>query len=75
MTSASRPLPAAGPLPRALLETSLRPRDAVAPPVQWTVSERLVPYEEAMAAMEARAAAIADGTADECVWLLEHPPL
>ena len=75
MTSASRPAPASGPLPRALLETSLRPRDAAAPPVQWTVSERLVPYEEALAAMEARAAAIADGTADECVWLLEHPPL
>ena len=25
--------------------------------------------------MEARAAAIRDGTAQECVWLLEHPPL
>lgn len=25
--------------------------------------------------MEARAAAIADGSARECVWLLEHPPL
>jgi len=41
----------------------------------WAVSPRLVPYPEAVAAMEARAAAIADGKADELVWLLEHPPL
>ncbi len=34
-----------------------------------------VPYEAAIAVMEARAAAIADGRAGECVWLLEHPPL
>ncbi len=33
------------------------------------------PYDEAVAAMEARAAAIALGEADELVWLLEHPPL
>jgi lipoyl(octanoyl) transferase len=45
-----------------------------APPVEWIISQGLVPYEEAVAAMEARAAAIADG-APECVWLLEHPPL
>ena len=35
----------------------------------------LVPYEEALAFMEERAAAIRAGTARECVWLLEHPPL
>jgi lipoyl(octanoyl) transferase len=34
-----------------------------------------VPYEEAVAEMEARIAAIRDGTARELVWLLEHPPL
>ena len=34
-----------------------------------------VPYPEAVAAMEARAAAIAEGRAGELVWLLEHPPL
>ena len=34
-----------------------------------------VPYPEAVAAMEARAAAIAAGKAPELVWLLEHPPL
>lgn len=41
----------------------------------WAVSSAPVPYPEAVAAMEARAAAIADGTAGELVWLLEHPPL
>ncbi|MDG2522987.1 lipoyl(octanoyl) transferase LipB [Caulobacter segnis] len=44
-------------------------------PVGWAVSTRPVPYPEAVAAMEARAAAIADGTAGELIWLLEHPPL
>ncbi len=46
-----------------------------APPVEWRVSDDLVPYEEAVAFMEARAAAIASGEARECVWLLEHPPI
>lgn len=46
-----------------------------AAPVEWRVTPGLVPYEAAVAAMEARAAAIADGTAQELVWLLEHPPL
>jgi len=41
----------------------------------WAVSSRPVPYPEAVAAMEARAAAIAEGRAGELVWLLEHPPL
>lgn len=41
----------------------------------WAVSRRQVPYPEAVAAMEARVAAIADGRAGELVWLLEHPPL
>jgi len=41
----------------------------------WAVSATPVPYLEAVAAMEARAAAIAEGTAGELVWLIEHPPL
>lgn len=32
-------------------------------------------YPQAVAAMEARAAAIAEGQAGELIWLLEHPPL
>lgn len=43
--------------------------------VEWTHLPGLAPYAETLAAMEARAAAIADGTATEAVWLLEHPPL
>src|SRR6059058_1177451 len=43
--------------------------------IEWRVSERPVPYEEALAFMNARAEAIREGTARECVWLLEHPPL
>ncbi|MBR0555447.1 lipoyl(octanoyl) transferase LipB [Ciceribacter sp. L1K23] len=44
-------------------------------PVRWRISDGLVPYETAISTMEAEVAAIADGTADELVWLLEHPPL
>lgn len=43
--------------------------------VEWRVMDSPVAYEDALALMEARAAAIADGTAPELVWLLEHPPL
>jgi lipoyl(octanoyl) transferase len=42
---------------------------------EWRRSEDLVPYADALAAMEARAAAIADGAAADLVWLIEHPPL
>lgn len=48
---------------------------AGAPPVEWRISDGRVGYEEAVAAMETRVAAIAAGEAPECVWLLEHPPL
>lgn len=44
-------------------------------PVEWLISERPVPYQVAVEAMEARAGAIASGEARELVWLLEHPPL
>jgi lipoyl(octanoyl) transferase len=43
--------------------------------IGWAVSPGLTAYEPAVAAMEKRAAAIADGAASELVWLLEHPPL
>ncbi|HUE78864.1 MAG TPA: lipoyl(octanoyl) transferase LipB [Sphingomicrobium sp.] len=43
--------------------------------IEWRISDGPVPYREALAFMEARAAAIRAGTARECVWLLEHPPL
>ena len=43
--------------------------------VEWTILPGLDGYAQTLAAMEARAGAIAQGTADEAVWLLEHPPL
>ena len=43
--------------------------------VDWAISDGLVPYPAAVSAMEARARAIRDGAAPECIWLLEHPPL
>lgn len=43
--------------------------------VEWITSSRLTDYDEAVAFMEDRAIAIAEGRADEAVWLVEHPPL
>jgi lipoyl(octanoyl) transferase len=43
--------------------------------IEWRVSPGLTPYEEALAEMEARAAAIRERGARELIWLLEHPPL
>jgi len=43
--------------------------------VEWRISEAPVPYPDALAVMEARAAEIAVRRAPELVWLLEHPPL
>ncbi|HEY7960029.1 MAG TPA: lipoyl(octanoyl) transferase LipB [Sphingomicrobium sp.] len=43
--------------------------------IEWRTSNAPVAYEEALAFMEERVAAIREGTARECVWLLEHPPL
>ena len=45
------------------------------PPVRWAISDGLQDYEQAVAFMESEVAAIANGEADELVWLLEHPPL
>ena len=44
------------------------------PAPEWMIAEGLTPYLEALAAMEARVAAIRAGTAGELVWLVEHPP-
>jgi lipoyl(octanoyl) transferase len=43
--------------------------------IEWRVSTERVPYADSLAAMEARAAAVAAGEARELVWLLEHPPV
>jgi lipoyl(octanoyl) transferase len=44
-------------------------------PAIWAVSPGLTPYPRAVEVMEHRAQAIADGEAEELVWLVEHPPL
>jgi lipoyl(octanoyl) transferase len=49
--------------------------DVTDAPIEWQVSEKPVPYPDALADMEARASDIAQGKALERVWLLEHPPL
>jgi lipoyl(octanoyl) transferase len=48
---------------------------AASAPVEWRVSDGLTDYDTALAAMTARAEAIARGEAPELVWLLEHPAL
>jgi lipoyl(octanoyl) transferase len=53
------------------LRLAISPRPAA---VEWRI-DGIVAYQAALAAMEARASAIAEGTAPELVWLLEHPPL
>ena len=43
--------------------------------VEWRVSDSPLAYADALAVMEARVEAIANGEAPELVWLIEHPPL
>lgn len=59
-------------LSQALSEKLKRPDGRT---VEWARSSGYVDYPAAVEAMEARAAAIAEGAAPELVWLLEHPPL
>jgi lipoyl(octanoyl) transferase len=44
-------------------------------PVAWRIDDAPVAYGDALAVMDARAAAIASGEAGELVWLTEHPPV
>lgn len=43
--------------------------------VKWEIASAVVPYEDAIAKMEALAQAIYEGKAQEQVWLVEHPAL
>ncbi len=43
--------------------------------MEWKFSKELVDYQQALDFMDERVAKIHEGTAQECVWLLEHPPL
>ena len=61
-------------MPEAAPQTPVQdPEPAL--PVEILVSATPVPYVDAVAAMEAHAAAIAAGEAAERLWFLEHPPL
>ncbi|MFC3529031.1 lipoyl(octanoyl) transferase LipB [Paracoccus mangrovi] len=42
---------------------------------EWIIAPGLTDYDDAVAFMETRAAAIHAGHADELIWLVEHPPL
>lgn len=44
-------------------------------PVEWRVEEGLADYSKALAFMESQAEAVRNGTGNEMVWLVEHPPL
>ena len=54
---------------------SLEPRASAAADIEWLTSLDPVIYEAAVEAMDARVAAILDGSGPEAVWLLEHPHL
>lgn len=45
------------------------------PEIELRVETARMPYRAALAEMDARARAIADGVARELIWLLEHPPV
>src|SRR5215212_7636949 len=62
-------------LPEHSVSAISRPEMENPADIEWRVSVAPVPYAEALAFMEQRAAAIREGTAGECIWLLEHPPL
>ncbi len=59
---------------RSKLSTNMLP-EAGSAPVEWRVSDTPVDYQKALDVMEQRVADIANGTASELVWLLEHPSL
>ncbi len=42
---------------------------------EWRVDDGLINYPDAVDVMQRRVAAIRNGTADELIWLVEHPPL
>jgi lipoyl(octanoyl) transferase len=54
---------------------STAPGREAAFPIEWVREGAPVPYAQALAAMEARNAAVHEGRAGELVWLLEHPPV
>lgn len=68
------PAAPAAPIPRDALDIMMFPTVG-SPPVEWMIADAPVAYPDAVAVMERRVQEIAAGTAAECVWLVEHPPL
>ncbi len=66
------PIPPAGAPPGPAIPATAFGRYGEA---EWFRSDSPVDYPVALAAMEARVAAILEGQAGDAVWLLEHPPL
>jgi lipoyl(octanoyl) transferase len=62
-------------IPSSSVAETAVPGGPARPAPDWRIDDGAVPYPEALAAMEARVAAIRAGAAPELVWLLEHPPL
>jgi lipoyl(octanoyl) transferase len=54
-----------------VVEAESRPAANVA----WRISDGLTPYPLALEVMKQRVDGIRDGSAEELVWLVEHPPL
>lgn len=61
-------------MPRQNLDYNLHSKDEAAS-VDWIITPGLVDYDHAVITMENRVSAISKGTANECVWLVEHPAL
>lgn len=55
--------------------STTKPGSHLPRPIGWAISDGLVDYQTALAFMKARAEAIAEATAGELIWLIEHPPL
>lgn len=66
---------AVAPHPNAGAASASGPDSSPGAALEWRITSGQVPYPDSISEMEQRVAAIADGTAPELVWLLEHPPL
>ena len=56
--------------PRSEIRSTLKTEDKIG----WEVADGLIPYETALARMDAEVAAISAGS-NELIWLVEHPPI
>jgi len=64
-----------GKAPSMALRDALHLALKTSDPVTWEIADGLVPYPQALAAMDRHVELIGKGEEPERVWLLEHPPL